>query len=268
MELKPTVSRITIYPVKSLDGVSLQKGLIVKGGCIEHDREYVIADQEGNFIIGKTNPLVHSLRSSVDFGNGIISFRHKENASWNHFNLHNEKSAIDSYLSDFFKTPLTLQQNKEGRFLDIPDISGVTILSTESLKAVSTWFDNMDLEETRKRFRATIELEGTDAFWEDHLFSGEGTGIKFTLGEVTLFGMSPRARCIVPTRNPESGEAIHAFPKKFSKHRAATLPEWSRLKEFGHNYYLTVNCYIPATEVGKSIQIGDEATIVGEKKFY
>ncbi|MBK6772560.1 MAG: hypothetical protein IPG78_10635 [Ignavibacteria bacterium] len=69
----------------------------------------------------------------------------------------------------------------------------------------------MDLEEARKRFRATVEIDGVPAFWEDHLFSNEGKRIEFKIGDVTLFGISPRARCVVPTRNPETGEVIHAF---------------------------------------------------------
>ncbi len=268
MELKPKVCRITIYPIKSLDGIALQRGMVTKGGCLLHDREYAIADLDGNFIIGKTNPLVHALRSSVDFENEVVSFRREGEVQWHQFHLQNDKPAIDAYLTAFFKIPATLLQNKEGRFLDIPDISGITILSTASLESIAAWFNNMETEETRKRFRATIEIEGTSPFWEDHLFLKEGTGIEFTLGDVTLYGMSPRARCVVPTRNPESGEIIRGFAKVFSKHRAADLPEWSTLEQYGHHYYLTVNCYIPGTEVGKWIQIGDEVNIVGEKVFY
>ncbi|MEP7322545.1 MAG: MOSC N-terminal beta barrel domain-containing protein [Saprospiraceae bacterium] len=268
MELKPTVSRITIYPIKSLDGISLQKGMVTKGGCLLHDREYAIFDSEGNFINGKNNSLVHTLRSAIDFEKEIVSFRPQGITEWNHFHLQDEKTAIDAYLTSFFKIPSTLLQNKEGRFMDIPDISGITLLSTSSLNSIAGWFNHMDLEETRKRFRATIEIEGTSPFWEDHLFSKEGTGIEFTLGDVTLIGMSPRARCVVPSRHPDTGEVIHAFPKIFSRHRAADLPEWSTLKEHGHHYFLTVNCYIPHTEIGKWIQIGDELNIVGEKVFY
>jgi hypothetical protein len=123
----------------------------------------------------------------------------------------------------------------------------------------------MKLDETRKRFRATIELDGIPAFWEDNLFSKKGIGIEFKLGHVTLIGMSPRARCVVPTRNPESGEVIHAFPKTFAKHRAQFLPSWSKLREYGHHYYLAVDCYIPPDEIGKSIQIGDKIKIIGER---
>ncbi len=265
--MKPTVSRITIYPIKSLDGVSSQKAMVTEGGCLLHDREYAIAGDNGNFINGKANPLVHSLRSAIDFEKETISFRHSNDVVWNHFHLETEGAAINSYLTDFFKISSTLVQNKNGRFLDIPDISGITILSTETLHSVAEWFDNMDLEETRKRFRATVEITGVVPFWEDHLFSKPGTAIEFTIGEVTLYGMSPRARCVVPTRNPGSGEVTHAFPKTFAKHRAASQPAWSSLKEYDHHYYLTVDCYIPATEVGKWIYVGDEVRIVVERKL-
>jgi uncharacterized protein len=268
MKIEPVLSRITIYPVKSLDGIALERAMITEGGCLLHDREYAISDEEGNFIIGKTNPLVHSLRSTVDFENETISFRHQHETTWNQFHLQKEKLAIQSYLTNYFGVRTLLHQNKNGRFLDIPDISGVTILSTSSLKSVSEWYTDMNLDETRKRFRTTIEIDGVPAFWEDHLFSKEGRGIEFNIGEVTMFGMSPRARCVVPTRNPETGEVIHAFPKTFARHRAANLPKWSTLNEYGHHYHLTVNCYIPATEIGKWIAVGNGVKIISKQGFY
>lgn len=262
--MKPFLSKITIYPVKSLDGMNLQKAVIAEGGCLLHDREYAISDTAGNFIIGKTNPLIHSLRSAVDFNTGLISFRQLNETNWTHFHLQKEKEAIQTYLGDYFGMTIILHQNKTGRFMDMPDISGVTVVSTSSLQEVSGWFEQMNINETRKRFRATIEIEGVPAFWEDRLFVKEGKGIEFKVGEVTVFGMSPRARCIVPTRNPETGEVFHGFPKSFSKHRASSLPEWSTLEEYGHHYFLTVNCYIPATEIGKTIETGNEITIIGK----
>lgn len=268
MPVQPTLSRITIYPVKSLDGMPLQKAMITEGGCLLHDREYAMSDETGKLITGKTNSLVHGLRSSVDFEKEIISFRKQNETGWSHFHLQKEKPAIEAYLGDYFDEPVGFNKNSTGCFMDMPDISGVTILSTESLQSVAEWFDNMDLEETRQRFRATLEIEAATAFWDDHLFSSEGKGVEFRIGNVTLFGMSPRARCVVPTRNPVTGEVIHAFPKTFARHRAATQPGWSVLNEYGHHYFLTVNCYIPATEIGKFIGVGDEVSIIGEKKFY
>ncbi len=267
MEVKPIISRITIYPVKSLDGVSLRKAKIGKGGCLLHDREYAIINSAGNFIIGKTNVLVHSLRTEVDFEHEIISFRHESGTIWTPFHLQKEKPIIDQYLSHFFNTPVSLIKNSEGRFMDIPDISGMTVLSTASLDAVAAWFKGMTPEETRKRFRATIEISGVPAFWEDRLFFEEGTAVEFKTGDVTLLGISPRARCVVPTRHPETGEVIHGFPRSFAKQRATSLPSWSTLEDYGHHYYLTVNCYIPPAEFGKWIEVGDEVKIIGKKSF-
>ena len=106
MEIEPILSKITIYPVKSLDGISLQKAEVTKGGCLLHDREYAISDEDGNFIIGKTNPLVHTLRSAIDFDEETISFRQQHETSWNQFHLQKEKPAIESYLAGYFGVPV------------------------------------------------------------------------------------------------------------------------------------------------------------------
>lgn len=265
MEAKPTVSRITIYPVKSLDGVSLNRAEIGNGVCLLHDREYAILDNNNRFINGKSNALVHSLRSKVDFEKETISFRHDSEQIWKTFHLQKEKLAINDHLSAFFNEPASLAQNKEGRFMDIPGIAGLTVVSTASLKSVASWFEGMDMEETRRRFRATIEITGVPAFWEDRLFIEEGTAVEFKIGNVTILGISPRARCVVPTRHPETGEIIHAFPKIFARSRAAAIPPWSTLEDYDHSYYLTVNCYIPPSELGKWIEAGDEVRITGRK---
>jgi uncharacterized protein len=268
MKIEPVLSRITIYPIKSLDGEDLQNAVIGEGGCLLHDREFALSDEEGNFINGKSNPLVHSLRSAVDFENQIISLRLNGETDWRHFHFIKEIPALESFLSEYFGIKTKLIRNTTGRFMDIPDISGATILSTASLEEIVNWFEQMTIEESRKRFRATLEITGVPAFWEDTLFSLEGIGIEFTVGDIRLFGMGPRARCVVPTRNPETGAVTHAFPKSFAKHRASTLPDWSVLEEYGHHYYLTVNCFIPATETGKTIGVGNAVKIIGQKKFY
>jgi hypothetical protein len=201
----------------------------------------------------------------IDLENEIISFRHQAETYWQPFHLQKGKVAINEYLSAFFKMPVTLHKNSEGRFLDAPDISGMTILSTASLQTVSGWFNDMELDETRKRFRATLEIADVPAFWEDRLFFDEVMPVEFTIGNVTITGMGPRARCVVPTRHPETGEVIHAFQKSFAQHRAANLPPWSALDNYGHSYFLSVDCLIPASEFGKWIAVGDEVN-VKEKK--
>jgi|APGre2960657404_1045060.scaffolds.fasta_scaffold03836_4 uncharacterized protein YcbX len=265
MILNPVVNQITIYPVKSLEGISLQKAQIGTGGCLIHDREYAITDSNGKFVKGKNNSLVYLLRSSVDIDNQIISFRQESAATWNSFHLQKDKTAIDEFLSAYFGMKVTLVRDTAGEFLDVPVKSGITVLSNASLKTVGTWFGHMHMDETRKRFRANIELSGVPAFWEDNLFWKPGTAVAFKIGTVICMGLSPRERCVVPTRHPETGEMIHAFQKSFAQQRLANMPTWSTLDDYNHGYYLSVDCYIPASEFGKWIAIGDEVSIIGKK---
>lgn len=261
MDFSPVITRITIFPVKSLDGISVNQAQVTAGKCLLHDREYAILDADHRFVNGKSNPLTHLLRTQYDLDNELIFLRTGEQEHRHQFHLQKERKKLNDFLSGFFNMPVTVHQNKEGRFLDEPDISGVTLLSQASLETVGSWFDHMDLPETRRRFRTTVEISGVPAFWEDRLFGEPGQPVQFMLGEVKLSGIGPRARCTVPTRHPDDAEIIHGFPKLFSRHRSATMPEGSLLPAYGHYYYLSVDCEIPVSETGKSIRVGDTLTI-------
>lgn len=262
---RPILQKITIYPIKGLSSQSLQEAVISEGGCLLHDREFAMFDGNGKYVNGKANPLVHFLHSSVDFDNKIMSLKSQSESLWNEFNFENEISKIESYLSDYFSEPVSLSQSKTGRFLDLPDQGGVTVVSTLSLLTTSEWYPNLNLVEIRRRFRVTLEFDGVSAFWEDQLFSSIGNGVEFKIGDVSIIGMSPCARCVVPSRNPDSGEVLSSFQKTFAIQRALTLSETSKLNEYGHHYHLSVNCLIPPSEVGKKMRVGDELVIIGEK---
>jgi uncharacterized protein len=265
MDIKPLLSRITIFPVKSLDGMDLQQAEIAIGGCLKHDRSFAIFDQAGRKVNGKSNPLVHTLRSRFDPDLGLLSFQSGECPDWQSFYWDEQASLLDEYLSGHFGLAVHMVHEPTGRLLDIPDISGATVLSTSSLEEVSSWMDGMDIAETRRRFRATLEISGVPAFWEDMLFARVGVGVVFNLGDVSLIGMSPRARCVVPTRDTHTGQVAHGFAKRFSERRADRLPGWSNLEEFGHFYHLSVDCALPDSEVGKTLRVGDALTIIGEQ---
>lgn len=261
---KPRVSRINIFPVKSLDGFSLQEVIIAKGGCLLHDREFAMADETGKLIIGKTNPRVYLLRSKVDFERNEISLRHQDALEWHTFHLLSQKEQIEAYLTMHFGFQIKFHQEKTGRFLDIPDLSGITVLSQSSLETVTSWFDYLHVEETRNRFRASIELEGVPAFWEDQLFGEPGSIRIFQIGDVKVGGVSPRARCTVPPHHTKTGQVITGFQKMFASKRAACLPDWSLLKQYGHYYHMAVDCHLPDSETGKVIRIGDELQIIAK----
>ncbi len=263
MEPGPVLSRITIFPIKSLDGIELDTAVVSEGGCLLHDRELALTDAEGNPLIGKTNPRVHELRSRVDFATSEVSFAENGSEGWKTFRIPSERDALQAWLSDFFGFSVVMRQNRTGRFLDIPDLSGATVISAETLASVAEWYPDIGLPGIRRRFRATLELSGAPAFWEDRLFAGKDQAVAYRIGEVTLFGMGPRARCIVPTRDPESGLAYPGFARTFNRRREGARPPWSRLDEYGNAYFLTVDSLIQASEIGKTLRVGDPVEIFG-----
>ncbi|RUT02824.1 hypothetical protein DSM106972_057440 [Dulcicalothrix desertica PCC 7102] len=46
----PYVSRLFIYPIKSLDRVSVESINVLKSGALERDREFAIVDKLGNLV--------------------------------------------------------------------------------------------------------------------------------------------------------------------------------------------------------------------------
>jgi uncharacterized protein len=168
---------------------------------------------------------------------------------------------LEMYLENFFDEPLSLIQNKQGQLMDIPTASSVTIISDASLKSLHQEFSDRTLEDVRLRFRATIELSGVDPYWEENLVGEPGVGMRIQVGEVEMIGVSPRARCNVPPRDPLTGITDKTFVKRMMKSREATLPKNSHLSEYGSLYHLTINTYIPETQKGKWLRVGDELKI-------
>jgi uncharacterized protein len=80
------------------------------------------------------------------------------------------------------------------------------------------------------------------------------------LGGVTFLGHNPCQRCVVPPRDPDTGEVIHGFQKSFAQLRQRHLPAWADVRRFNHYYRLAVNTSIPAAEAGKRLRIGDALT--------
>jgi MOSC N-terminal beta barrel domain len=71
----PTLSRIEIFPVKSLDGVVLQDVTVLPSGALKGDRQYALLDVKGQFVNGKNNTLVHRLRTAFSEDLTTITLR-------------------------------------------------------------------------------------------------------------------------------------------------------------------------------------------------
>jgi uncharacterized protein YcbX len=136
--------------------------------------------------------------------------------------------------------------------------SGPTIVSEGSLQEVARWFPGLTVEAARRRFRTNLELDRAEPFWEDRLFGGSDELKPFRIGKVSFRGHNPCQRCVVPSRDPESGiQSIQSFQKVFMAARNGSLPPWANRDRFNHYYRFAVNTSIPASEVGKILRVGD-----------
>lgn len=266
----PYLSRIFVYPIKSLDGVALTKAKVLKSGALEHDRELAIFDESGQFLNGKRNPKFHLLRTTFDFNSGTVCLQVEGSEQIQVFHIDEERTGLEAWLSDYFGLQVQLQQNILTGFPDDTEASGPTVISTGTLETVASWFPGLEVDlnpatdEMRRRLRANIEIEGVPAFWEDQLFAEQQTEfVQFQVGSVLFEGINPCQRCVVPTRDSLIGKVYPEFQKIFLKKRKETLPEWAPLSRFNHFFRLSVNTRIPESEAGKILQVGDEVKIYG-----
>ena len=217
-----TVERISIYPIKSLDGRSVDRVEVVTNGGLAGDREYALFDSDRDYVNGKNDRQVHPIRASYD-GDGaraesVTLSTPEQDAT--RFDL----GAVDDdtpvpivdWLSEWFGYPVTLDRNREGGFPDDTTAAGPTIISEATIETVAGWFDDVDPEGMRRRLRPNVVLGGVPAFWEDHLFTDRNSRVRFAIGDAEFLGVNPCQRCVVPSRDPDTGDEIEGFRERAS----------------------------------------------------
>lgn len=255
---EPFLAGIFIYPIKSLDGVAVTGATVLESGALEHDREFAIVDEKGNFVNGKRNAKVHLLRSSFEPDFKTISLQIQGTDQKFAFHLDKERTALETWLSDYFGFPAKLVQNCVTGFPDDTNASGPTIISTATLEIVASWFPSLSVDEMRHRLRANLEIGEVPPFWEDRLFAQADSSVQFQIGEVIFEGINPCQRCVVLTRDAITAQAYPNFQKQFVAKRKETLPSWVETTRFNHFFRLSVNTRVPASEAGKILSQKDE----------
>jgi uncharacterized protein YcbX len=254
------LGRIEIFPIKSLDGVLVEEACITPGGILENDRIYAMQDAEGRYVNGKRVARVHQLRCAFDGSIKEVRLWQAGETAPAQFPL-DELDGINRWLSNFFGFPVILQREPEKGFPDDRTAFGPTIASEASLRAVQGWYPELTLESVRRRFRTNLELTGGGPFCEDCLYGAPNELKPFQIGQVRLLGHNPCQRCVVPTRDPDSGAAVPDFQKKFMQLRKEHLPAWANAERFNHFYRFAVNTSIQPAEAGKRLRVGDAVVV-------
>lgn len=234
------VNRLTVFPVKSLEGIDVPSVRVLSSGALEHDRRWAIIDGLGEFVNAKRTPRLHELSATFHLDRNEITIGLRGPLPGRTFSLVDQNVELSDWLSDFFEFDVRLTENVDVGHPDDLQAPGPTILSTESLLEVAGWFD-LSVAQARRRFRANIELSAAAPFWEDRLFGAANQPVRFRIGETVWEGSNPCARCVVPSRDPDTGVVWPRFTAEFVNHRESSLPPWAERSRFDHFYRLAVN---------------------------
>jgi len=254
------IESLRVYPLKGFDAVDVESVEITDAGTVEGDREYALVDPDDTgdderVLNGKQISNVHEVTVGFDRERRVLELA-TDAGERPRFDLADERAAASEWFGEFVGRPVELRRRGPPSFVDRPGL-GPSVVSTATLEAVASWFDDVTLEGARRRFRANVEVGGVPAFWEDR-FLGDGSG--FVAGGVRFEGVKPCGRCVVPSRDPDTGDPIDGFRGRFAERREATLPEWVDPDAFEHFYSVMILTNVPAASRGETLRVGDDVS--------
>ena len=287
--ITPLLADIRLHPIKALDPVSVKEARIGPNGGLELDRVWALYSTDGRWVNGKRTAAIQLIRAAYASDLSSVTFTvpgDRRNIPAMTYAFPGDTEGAAEWFSMYFEQTIQVRYTREG-FPDDGLAPGPTIVSTASLKAVCEWFPGMALDEARRRFRATLEIDGASgsatglnrpnhssgedesrkssvaaeklpAFWEDQLFADtESSIVRFKIGDIAFEGSNPCARCPVPARESQTGVNHEGFQKHFVEMRRVQLPAWAPAERFDHFYRLSTNTRVPSTEHGKILRVGD-----------
>lgn len=254
------IERLTVYPVKGLDAHDVERSRVRPGGTLAYDREFALLSADGEVCNGKQIGRVHAVDVDYDPDADTLSVAGPD-GDRERFDLGSETGLADAgaWFGRQFGMDLRLDRDSEVGHVDRQSM-GPSVVSTATLETVASWFDAMTVESVRRRLRANIEVGGVDPFWEDRFVGDDAPA--FRAGDVRIEGVTPCGRCVVPSRDPETGDPTPAFRERFVERRRESFPDWADRDAFDHFYSLMLIARVPQIDRGKAIAVGDGVTVV------
>ncbi|MEG3834683.1 MULTISPECIES: MOSC N-terminal beta barrel domain-containing protein [unclassified Microcoleus] len=260
------VASIHIYPVKSLDGIAVSQATILASGALEGDRSFAICDAAGELVNTKHNSGVRFLRLSFDIKKRIAGLKIQGTEQEIFFHVDRERLAIESWLTSYFGFPVKLIENLLTGFPDNTAAPGPSIISTETIAEVASWFPRVCVNEMRHRLRANIEIGDVPAFWEDQLLPQADEIVRFKIGTVIFEAINPGHPCILSTQNYAAQASDLNFKNILTAKQKEIMPDLVKKGHLNHFSRLIVNTRLAPQPAEKILHIGDEVQIITVSK--
>jgi len=219
------LNSISIYPIKSLAGISVNHWEINQNGLL-YDRQWMLVDQDNQFLsqrrltrmaLIKTQLTDNTLQLTAEtMPNISLKLSPPENPQSILVNIWKDQclaqsvsNEIDEWFSEFLQTPcrLVYQPNQSIRAVD-PKFAQATdqvsfsdgypflIISAASLDSLN---QAMALDLEMARFRPNLVISDCEAYAEDYWR-------EITIGNIGFRLPKPCSRCKVPTIDPNTTE--------------------------------------------------------------
>jgi uncharacterized protein YcbX len=254
----PRIGRLTVYPVKGLEGTDLEAAEVLPGGTLEFDRECALFEDE-EVLNGKQTARVHEVDADFDPATRTLTAAvDGERASFSLAEAADRERAAE-WFGEVFDRELTLKRDGDLGYVDRRGM-GPSVVSTATLRELASWFEDLTVEGARRRLRANVEVSGVEPFWEDR-FVGDGAPA-FGADGVRFEGVTPCARCVVPSRDPDTGDPLPEFRQRFIEKRRETFPEWADDAAFDHFFTLMLIARVPEADRGETVAVGDRVRVV------
>lgn len=222
------LSQIWIYPIKSLGGICLEKSKITLRG-LEHDRRWMLVDQNGIFITQREHPQLALFQPSIQ-GN-LMTINHQD-LGWGRvqFSLSqkNNSALIDVLVWEDAVKAQEVSPEISAWFAQILGFSvRLVYMPHESLRPVDPAYavsptnhtslsdgfpfliiGQASLDDLNGRLKNPISMK---RFRPNFVFTGgvayeEEIWTKFTIGTQLFYGVKPSGRCTITTVDPNTGK--------------------------------------------------------------
>ena len=243
-----TLSAITLYPVKSLAGISVNSWPVTKTG-LQYDRKWMLIDHAGQFLSQRKLPQMALIKTALTGSHLILSASGMEDLSlpltptdgdiinstiWHdQCDARSTSQEADQWLSHFLNQDCRLVYQADemirqvdpnyGRHTDnvaFSDGFPFLIISENSLVSLNR---EMQLNLPMTRFRPNLVISGCPGYAED-------SWREISIGTIDFRLPKPCSRCAIPTIDPETAQTGKEPLKTLNRTR-----KWQNNVYFGQN---------------------------------
>ncbi|HLP35797.1 MOSC domain-containing protein [Lacibacter sp.] len=267
-----SISHLYVYPIKSLGGIELSSARLTDRG-IEHDRRWMLVDEDNRFLTQREFPQMALLRTAIHAneltvyekgnevdkirvnlypaGNGTVNVQvwddvcealQMGDAANQWFSEKLKRVCKLVYMPDASKRKVDTDYALNNEITGFSDAFPLLMIGQASLDDLNS---RLEIPVPMNRFRPNIVFTGGAAFEED-------TMKHFQINGIDLYAVKPCARCAITTTDQKTGATAKEPLKTLASYRTGNNKVY-----FGQN--------ILYKQQG-TITVGDELKVVQRKE--